>query len=771
MKSSTNERSATNEAHSLAARYRLAKTLSDSSNMDSCRPVAYNTLLHPHWIGDTDCFWYRRETIGGHSFQRVDAKASTNTPAFDHKNVAQVLSAATNKTLTADNLPLLHLELSHAPQQITFTAFEKRWLYDSSHKTCSCLYTLEKIKRSPDGKLGLFTRDYNLWVRDMDTGNERALTTDGERFYSYADTPVVWGVRACEETVEALWSADSTRILTLVIDTRNVGVGMPLVDHVPSDGSLRPRILDPERRVAYPGDDNVDVYRFLSIALETGATQFADTADCPITFMPYIGFFTGFRAWWDKDNRHAFFVEEERGMKAHRLVRFDTQTGTVNTVIEETSDFHVMLIPSTHVTPLFIPLPDSNEVIWYTERSGTAHFYLYDTLTGQLKNTITQGDWIVRNGVFLDKARRELTVQTASRVEGRNPYYCDICRVNIDTGELTELLSTDHEYIVCDQRSRPSLIGGDSGAALGVSPTANFIVTTRSRVDQLPVSLLLDRDGNEVMVLERTEAPGLPDNCTWPEPVMLKAEDGKTDIYSVVFRPSNLDSTKSYPIIDATVNYCSPVGSFNCGTGYYYLRCWAMAELGFIVVVVFNRGSERLRDKAFNEYTDPAYPVDPAHMLNQYNNDCVAGIKQLAERYPYMDINRVGVTEFGHTPRALAGLFLHPEFYKVGVSVNPDADRRIMSSQGLDFRGRDVKQFEHLVDQFDGKLLMIAHLLDRVSHASATFRLAHALHHANKRFDMLILPEEGHPLSGNALLRAWDYLVEHLQGLEPPKTF
>ena len=281
--------------------------------------------------------------------------------------------------------------------------------------------------------------------------------------------------------------------------------------------------------------------------------------------------------------------------------------------------------------------------------------------------------------------------------------------------------------------------------------------------------MLLDRNGKELMILETADVSGLPENCTWPEPVMLKAEDGETDIFSVVFRPSNFDPEKSYPILDCTVNYCGPVGSFTNSTVYFYLKLWAYAELGFIVVVVFNRGTERLRDKAFNEYVDPVLPVDPIHLLGQYNNDCVAGIKQLAERYPYMDINRVGVVEFGHTPRAIAGMLLHPDFYKVGVSVNTNPDRRIMSAQGMDYRGKDVPQLVDFAANLDGKLLLIANMLDPIFPVSSTFRLVDALHKANKRFDMLILPEAGHPLLGNAVFRCWDYLVEHLLGVEPPK--
>ena len=196
-----------------------------------------------------------------------------------------------------------------------------------------------------------------------------------------------------------------------------------------------------------------------------------------------------------------------------------------------------------------------------------------------------------------------------------------------------------------------------------------------------------------------------------------------------------------------------------------------MAELGFIVVVVFNRGTERLRDRSFNEYSDPVLPSDPLHLNAQYSRDCIACIKQLAVRYPYMDISRVGVVELGHAPKAIAGMLLHPEFYKVGVSVNPCVDRNIKASMGMDYRGKMVPQLIDFAEKLEGKLLIIANILNPFLPVSMTFRLADALYKANKRFDMLVLPESGHSLdSGNKVYRCWDYLVEHLMGVEPPKN-
>ena len=353
------------------------------------------------------------------------------------------------------------------------------------------------------------------------------------------------------------------------------------------------------------------------------------------------------------------------------------------------------------------------------------------------------------------------------RVEGRNPYYCDICRVNIDTGELTAIISTDHEYVVCDQRSR---ISASAPKAMGISPNGQYAVTTQSRVDKTPETLLLDRDGNALLSLEIADISGLPEGHHWPEPVMLKAADGTTDIYGVVFRPSNFDPKKSYPVLDCSYHYGSPVGSFtNNGNGnWHYLSTWAYAELGFICVVIFNRGNEGLRDNQFNSYQDPVMPLEPLR-LRFNKEDCVAGIKQLAEQHRYMDIKRVGVVEFGSIPTAVAGLLIHPDFYSVGVSVNALLDFRLFGSIATQYEG--YPELEDYVDKLRGKLLLMHGMLEDIMPIAMFFRFVEALQKANKPFDMLLLPNLGHGSNGYTIQRSWDYVVEHLLAEEPPKDF
>ena len=756
--------------HDLQARYERAQLLQDAVFN---KKVAFNTTLYPHWIGDSDTFWYVRESRDGQTYRVVDAKAGTNSPAFDHEALAQSLNEAADKQVAADALPLLDLDLRQAPQVIVFSAFGQRWLYDSTSQRCEAVESsAAKEKLSPDGKQCAFVRAHNLWVRDCASGEEKALTFDGERFNEYAASQPMLshGLHNASVSLEVLWSADSKRLFTVVIDTREVAVGPPLVQHVPTDGSLRPKILRADRRVAFPDDEHIPAYQLLAIEVDTGAIQRADYRPCPIMYPAYAGYFTGGRGWWGGNSRYAYFIDHERGGKTLNVVKFDTHTGTTEVIITETSDTAVKLIPISHHHTLVMPLPNTNELIWFSERSGWAHFYLYTLDSGQLKNTITQGEWLVRNILHFDSERRELWIQTASREPNRNPYYCDICRVNIDSGELTPVISSDHEYIVCDQASRISIRRPN---AMGVSPSGRYVATTRSRADTVPVSLLLDRGGNECLMLETADVSGLPDNWQWPEPVMLKAADGSTPISGVVFRPSDFDPNQSYPVLDGSFAYVSAIGSFSNGhTGnMIYLQAAAYAELGFIVVLIHNRGKDGLRDRAFSEYQSPNFPEPPLLSVRSPKTDCVAGIQQLAQRYPYMDLKRVGVIEFCSQPNALAGMLVHPDFYTVGVSTFSCADSRVFNAHGRLPVADDQHHYEDLAVHLQGKLLITTGMMEWVMPVATTFRLIEALQKANKRFDMLILPNLCHGYNSYVIQRCWDYVVEHLQGCTPPKDF
>ena len=327
--------------------------------------------------------------------------------------------------------------------------------------------------------------------------------------------------------MQVLWSADSKRLFTVQRDTRQV-LTLPVVHHVPQDGSVRPTV--DHVKVAYPGDEHIETLRLLSIELETGRIQDANYRHIPTTRNSY-GFFYSNLGWWSTDNRRAYFVDVERDYKTVRVIEFDTDTGDTKELFTETSDTQINLMLNGDELPTFMPLPESKEILWFSERSGWAHLYLYDLETGDLKHAVTQGEWLVRQIVRIDRERREVFVQTAGRVSGRDPYYRDLCRVHLDTGELTTLASSDHEIISITPKDMNAylvmvLMGRDIGQSNGVSPTGEFAVVTQSRADEIPVSYLIDKNGENRFDLETADVSALPDNWQWPEPIKTVSADG-----------------------------------------------------------------------------------------------------------------------------------------------------------------------------------------------------------------------------------------------------
>jgi dipeptidyl-peptidase-4 len=744
---------------------------------------AFNTTLFPHWIEGTDCFWYRcdLDNSGAGEYRLVDASAGTQKSAFGHQALAKALAQASGESVDPSHLPLSELQLSPCCNTLTFRAFEQCWQFDDRTATLLKQPTIAPLWQvSPDGKQAVFCREYNLWLANLETGKEQPLSTDGDAHYIYGGTATAYG-REEMPSLEVLWSADSRRVLAVIKDNRQVPLGPPLVEHVPSDGSVKPRLVDADRRVAMPGDEHIECYHLVAFDIDSSKIIKADYPPCPVFAPIYVGFFTGKRGWWSADHRHAYFIDLLRGGNTGRLLAFDTHTGEVRTVIEETSKHRLCLIPDTHLGAMLAPLPATEEVIWYSERSGSAHLYLYDLNTGELKNPITTGPYVVRGVLHVDQQRREVWIQTSSRIDARHPVYCDIARVNIDTGELIEVVSTDHEYVVANPTSRVSMMQKHSA---GVAPSANYVVTTRSRVDEAPVSILLDRDGQQIMEIAAADISALPDNWQWPEQALITAADGETVLDAVIWRPSDFDPQHSYPVIDGSWGaFPPPVGSFtnNMSQARLYLEAAAMAELGFIVVMVGQRGAGigsgmagGIRNVACSNSHEHWNCISP-NMV-----DIVAGIKQLAADRSYMDINRVGIGLFPSMASAVGGMLRFPDFYKVGVSCNAYSDLRL-AGEFFSYTGSAIPDdalsghpFLDMAPKLKGKLMLMHGMMNPCIPVSATFGFVDALHRANKDFDQLILPSLGHgtnDFNDYTARRRWDYFVEHLLGETPPKEF
>ena len=396
--------------------------------------VARNSTLVPQWIEGGDFFWYRRQTSEGVQFRLVDVKGANNQKAFDHHALAAALSEVSMKEVDGDDLPITDVKITLSPREIHFTAFDQHYRFNIDTNQCEITVSgldtdaLECLA-SPDGKKIAFTRDYNLWIQDIETGEEKLLTDDGEKLFSYATLPISFGI-AQGTALQARWSPDSTKLFTVQTDNRHVKA-MPLIEFVPQDGNLRPVLH--QYPTAWPGDEYVERLRLLSIDVQSGAQQEAKYPPVPVNRSTY-GLFADNQGWWSNNNRHAYFIDMERGDQKVRLVEFDTYTGATRVLFEETSDTYVRLSLNRDNCATILSIPETDDLIWFSERSGWGHLYLYDLKSGKLKRPITEGNWVVRDLLHFDAGRRELWLQTCGRVEGRDPYYLDICRVNIDTG-------------------------------------------------------------------------------------------------------------------------------------------------------------------------------------------------------------------------------------------------------------------------------------------------------------------------------------------------
>ena len=757
-----------------------------------------NDMVIAHWIEDSESFFYVRQGKKGREFRLVNAKEATNVCAFDHQALASSLSSLLGKVFDADNLSDLEdVTISVNPLLIHFKAADKYWTFDCKAAECvevdppqefiikegydfstgfDARYTQAGLV-SPDGKKSLFTRDYNLWVCDLASGIEEALTTDGAEDNAYALSPSSF----IDPAVQAVWSPDSNRVFTLQFDTRNLGA-RPTIHYVPDDGCLAPKV-DLVKRMGYPGDEFIETDRLLIIEL-AGKKQVSVDYE-QIAMNPYgLSFFSSLSrqyGWWSTDGSKAYFVATTRGCRKARLIELDPDTGATRFLHEETSDTFVRLASFGDDNPLFVPLPQTDECLWFSERSGYGHLYLYDLKTGEMKQQVTQGDWLVRSVIDCCPERRELIIQTMGRDKTISPYYKDICKVNIDTGELTELITgnCDHyihqQYDIATIRCVINATAGYRGFN-GSSPKGDYIVLTRSRIDTVPESILIDRNGRKILSLETCDISDLPSDWSWPVPVKTKAADGETDIYGAVFLPPGYSDDKSYPVIDCSGS-CSfimwtPIGAFgnsHCVHSQHYLAPITWASLGFVVVQLEGRGTSG-RHKTFSDHRwgDPAGVNDL--------NDRVAGIKQLATIYSGMDIERVGIVGPEADVNVIFASIDHSDFYKVNV-ISFFADPRLWDPlyseifYGVPVPGEEEPDVRHAVDcvgSLKGKLLLIDGMRNP---GSATFRLTDALEKANKSFDMVPVTRGIQDPTGYTIKRSWDYMVEHLLGEESPEEF
>jgi dipeptidyl-peptidase-4 len=699
--------------------------------------------VRPNWIEKTSRFWYRKVGPKGTEFILVDAARNTAGPAFDHAKLAAALSRASKHEYQPTELPLEELEFGD-PKAIRFRVAKGLWTCTLSDYQCQESPTANPNEAlSPDKKWAAYVEDHNLYVRNLSTGAVAKLTEDGIRGWDYA-TPlpslrllVEQGTEDVRQPAAVFWSPDSSKLITYRIDSRNAGRFTSL-QFVPPD-QLRPKAFS--YVYPLPGEVLAKAEPIL-FHIQSGKRVEVKTEAIELPFQE------GPEFEWFPDGKSVHYDNDDRGFKTKEFRVIDPDTGEQRVWLREHSDQYV-----DPGETFFHWVPASREILASSERSGWNHLYLYHGETGQLENQVTEGPWVVQRIEHVDEKNRRIFFRANGREKGEDPYQTHLYSVGFDGKGLTPLSPENANHSV------------------SVSPDGAYFVDNYSRPD-LPGKSVLRRtqDGSEVRVLEEPDAGQLlATGWKFPEPFQGKAADGSTDLYGLIWRPSTFDAAKKYPIIEQV--YTGPQGFFVPKTFAATFRLQAMAELGFIVVMVDGRGTIG-RSRAFHWFS--------YRNLGGAFEDHVAMIKQMAARYPYMDATRVGIygTSAGGYGAAHA-MLVFPDFYRVGVSISGDHDPRLDKAwwneayQGYPVADDYAAQSNvTMADKLQGHLLLEHGDIDDNVHPVETMRFADALIKANKNFDMLFVPNMYHG-EANAYLarRRWDYFVQYLLGVIPPQNF
>jgi dipeptidyl aminopeptidase/acylaminoacyl peptidase len=599
---------------------------------------------------------------------------------------------------------------------------------------------------SPDGEREAFIRNWNLWVRDVATKQERQLTTDGEKNFGYATDNAGW---ATSDRAILLWSPDSRKIATQQQDERSVGE-MYLVESNIGHPRLR------AWKYPLPGDSVVAMIHRVVIEvdgprvvrLQMPPDYHRGTLSDNISMNDYK---------WSPDGSRLALASTSRDHKQTIVRVADASTGAVRTVFEETVATHFESTSGWDV------LWESNEVIWYSQRDDWGQLYLYDLATGKLKGKITSGAGMVSQIVKVDAKARTVVFGAYGREKGRDPYFQHYYKSGLDGKKLVLLTPEDAHH------------------SIQLSPSGRYLIDTYSRPDVPPVVNIRDAGGQLVMPLERADISRLL-AIGWkpPIPITMKGRDGKTDIYGLMFRPTNFDSTKKYPIVNNA--YPGPQAGSVGSRAFTPARGdrQALAELGFVVVSIDGMGTPN-RSKSFHDTYYGAMGRDNTLP------DQVAGMKELAQRYPWIDIDRAGM--WGHSGGgfiAADAMFRYPDFFKVGISESGNHDQRlyeddwgeryqdllVRASDGKD--NYDIEANQNYAKNLKGHLLLAHGMMDNNVPPYNTLVVVEALINANKDFDLLLFPGQAHGYGNQSnymMRRRWDYFVKWLLGAEPPKEY
>ncbi|HPN69444.1 MAG TPA: DPP IV N-terminal domain-containing protein [Saprospiraceae bacterium] len=694
-------------------------------------------------------------------FLSLDVSAQDQITVDDYKKAEQQLSWNTSKLVDRMNVRPTWTEDGKFWYQNLIPNGTEYVLYDLKTKSKKILdgksalpkepkgpaYDRRKEAISPDGKKVVYINNWNLYVRDLDTGAETQLTKDGIENFGYATDNAGW--RQSDAPI-VLWSPDSKKITTYQQDQRHVS-DMYLVKTTVGAPELQ------AWKYPLPQDEKVIQIHRVIIDLENDKVirlkvdpdprrgTLCDDISCSGNFDDNQ---------WSDDGKQLAFVSSSRDHKIAQFRIADAETGDVK-------DYHREEVATQYEsgqgTINWTCLFDTKELIWYSEKDNWGHLYLYDLATGKLKNQITKGEYVVTEVKHFDKKARLIYFEANGKEPGRDPYFTHFYKIDFSGKNLVLLTPEDGNH------------------QINISPNFDYFIDNYSQPNVAPVSVLRKMDGTLVETLEKADISRLlATGWKAPTQIKVKSEDGKWDLYGLMFTPTHLDKNKKYPII----NYIYPgpqgggVGSRSFSPGRSDNQ--ALAELGFVVVAI-DGSCNPGRSKAFHDacYGDMSTNTLP---------DQVYGMKQLAEKYPFIDLDRVGI--WGHSGGGFAtatAMFDYPDFFDVGVSESGNHDNRNYEDDwgeryvGLEKGDNYEKQANQLkAGNLKGKLLLAHGGMDDNVPPYNTNLVVDALIKANKDFDLLMFPNARHGYGSDSMYmmrKRWDYFVKNLLNQEPPKEF
>ena len=714
-----------------------------------------STSVSPKWFKDSDRFWYSYTTTSGKNFYMVDPSKRTKTKLFDNLDFSAKLSELTSRPVNNNELNLDEIKLEDDNRTLTFHIDSIQYEYDIYRKTLRLGDTIPEDKGNdwasyaPDSSYMVFAKNHNLYL--MEVGDEDSveiqLTEDGERWFSYqrrhGDTTSDKRMRA-----RATWFEDSKKIYSNRSDAREV-------DELFVINTLKdPRPELEIYKYAMPGEMNVpqEVLEIFDVETQSRITVEEDK---------YVDQTISLYKTMEKSDR-LYMIRLNRSSDTLDVSFVNTSDGSVNFLFEESNyPYH-----NWNYRQLAV-IDEGKELIYWSEKNGWGQLYLYDGNTGRLKNKITNGGYFITGRIQdIDTLNRKVYYQAFGREQDVDPYYSMIYSSDFDGSGMKLLTKEKYNHRV------------------NFSESSKFFVDNFSAVDKVPTSVLRDASGNVIMKLEETDL-SLLYHAGWkmPERFKVKADDGITDLYGVMYKPFDFDPNKKYPIISYV--YPGPqVESFRNDFTISGRYNTALAQLGFIVVSMGHRGGSPMRSKYYHTF---GYQ----NLRDYALADDKRSLEQLAERHSWIDLDHVGI--FGHSGggfMSTAALLTYPDFYDVASSSAGNHDNNIYNKwwsethngveavykKKKDDDGNEVEELtwsakiktnQSLAKNLKGHLLLTHGNIDNNVHPTNSLRVADELIKAGKRFDMMIFPGKRH---GYGSFRSyyekmmWYYFAEHLLG-------